>query len=164
MILETNPNTSGGSVDITTLAKESKQDTGNNSLSNIDSNIGAKSDVSASSDTGTFSLIALFKRLLDKLTNIISVKITDGAGIVNSRALGSQLINGDIGLVTNSIIHGETTGGTYIWNISIGASGSNTLDLTDLDLFIAPGELGTFCAVASANTNFNLSVNWTEDI
>ena len=47
---------------------------------------------------------------------------------------------------------------------SVLVNGSNTLDLTDLDLFIAPGELGTFCAVASANTHFNLSVNWTEDI
>lgn len=45
---------------------------GDNSLSNIDSNIGAKVDSVASSDTGTFSLIALFKRLLQGVTSLIS--------------------------------------------------------------------------------------------
>jgi hypothetical protein len=40
------------------------QTTGNTSLGNLDTNIGAQSDAVATSDTGTFSLLALFKRLL----------------------------------------------------------------------------------------------------
>lgn len=90
---------------------EAKQDIGNTSLSNIDTAIGAKSDAVASSDTGTFSLIALIKRLLDKLTSIISVRITDGAGTANTRQLGNQLTSADVGLITNTIMHGLTTGG-----------------------------------------------------
>lgn len=54
------------------LAVESKQDTGNTSLNNVDTNLGAKADASASSDTGTFSLISLFKRLLEKMTTLVA--------------------------------------------------------------------------------------------
>lgn len=50
--------------------KDANADT---SLTNIDTNIGAKADASATSDTGTFSLIALIKRLLAKLTAGIGV-------------------------------------------------------------------------------------------
>lgn len=39
-------------------------------LTNIDANFGAKADASASSDTGTFSLIALVKRLLSKIPEL----------------------------------------------------------------------------------------------
>lgn len=72
-------------------ATAERQDTGNGSLSsidsklsttntntgatatntgNIDTNLGAKADSAASSDTGTFSLIALFKRLLQSITTL----------------------------------------------------------------------------------------------
>lgn len=57
------------SVDTTGLATSAKQDTGNTSLNNIDTDIGAPADAAASSDTGTFSLIALFKRLLQRFTS-----------------------------------------------------------------------------------------------
>ena len=55
----------------TDASTEAKQDTGNASLSNLDANLGAKSNDVANSDTGTFSLIALFKRLLQKNTTLI---------------------------------------------------------------------------------------------
>ena len=41
--------------------------TGNDIVSSIDVNLGSKSDTEAESDTGEYSLIALFKRLLTKL-------------------------------------------------------------------------------------------------
>lgn len=47
------------------------QAAGNTSLSNLDTNIGAKDDSAASTDTGTFSLIGLFKRLLQNITNLL---------------------------------------------------------------------------------------------
>lgn len=38
-------------------------------------------------------------------------KITDGAGVVNTKQLGTALTSSDVGLVANTIIHGLTTGG-----------------------------------------------------
>lgn len=67
----------GGTLDgITALplptgaATEAKQDTGNTSIGNVDTNLGAKADVAAGSDTGTYSLISLFKRLLQGITTL----------------------------------------------------------------------------------------------
>jgi len=59
----------------TGAAIETKQDIGNASLSNLNVNLGAKADVPASTDIGTFSLISLFKRVLQKLTTIQSNQI-----------------------------------------------------------------------------------------
>lgn len=53
-------------------ATASNQATANNLLNNLDVNLGAKADASAGSDIGTFSLIALFKRLLQGITTLIS--------------------------------------------------------------------------------------------
>lgn len=47
-------------------ATAANQVTGNNLLNDISTNIGAKADEEATTDSGTFSLIALFKRLLGK--------------------------------------------------------------------------------------------------
>ena len=38
-------------------------------------------------------------------------KITDGAGVVNTKQMGTALTSSDVGLVTNTVIHGLTTGG-----------------------------------------------------
>lgn len=65
-------------IDKTGLATDTLQTTGNTSLNNIDTNLGAKADASASSDTGTFSLIAFIKRALTKLTTISTTQ-TDGS-------------------------------------------------------------------------------------
>lgn len=99
----------------------------------------------------------------------LKINATVGGTPVFTTINGTTANNGVTITNGNSIASYDTagttiTGGTYIWNISIGSSGSNTIDLTDLDLYIAPGETATFCAIASANTNFNISVNWTEDI
>lgn len=37
-------------------------------------------------------------------------------------------------------------------------------DLTNLDLFIAPGETTTFSIQAQASSTIGVSVNWSEDI
>jgi len=54
----------------TGAATAAAQGTGNTSIANVDTNLGAKADTAASSDTGTFSLIALLKRGLQSLTTI----------------------------------------------------------------------------------------------
>jgi|GEM_PF-6980645 len=128
----------GGSIDITTLAKEAKQDTGNTSLSNIDSTIGAKSDVSATSDTGTFSLISLFKRAIEKLTSGFAIltngtqksQIVDLDGhIANVQNLQTNFAGDEYALVTQSIIHGKTTagGGGYV-DVKVNPSGALTVE------------------------------------
>lgn len=54
----------------TGASTSAKQDTGNTSLGNIDTAIGAKADAAATTDAGTFSLIALIKRMLGKLPSL----------------------------------------------------------------------------------------------
>lgn len=65
-------NNSLSSIDtkLSSAATSALQTTGNNSLSSLDTNLGAKADAVATTDTGTFSLIALFKRSLEKLSTI----------------------------------------------------------------------------------------------
>jgi len=56
------------------------------------------------------------------------------------------------------------TGGTYLFNCSVSATGTNVLDVSPLNLYIAPGETMTFSGFASASSTQGVSVNWTEDI
>ena len=53
-------------------ATSALQNTTNTSLSSIDADLGAPGDAAATSDTGTFSLIALFKRGLTNWTTLLS--------------------------------------------------------------------------------------------
>lgn len=70
------------------LATSAKQDTGNASLASLDADLGAKADAAATTDTGTFSLIALFKRLLSQLTTALGAigTLTTNAISVRSQA------------------------------------------------------------------------------
>jgi hypothetical protein len=81
------------------------QTTGNTSLANLDTNLGAKADAAATTDTGTFSLIALFKRALQSLTTIgtntasvaTTTKQSDGTQktqLVN--AAGTEMLTGTV--------------------------------------------------------------------
>lgn len=54
------------------LATSAKQDTGNASLANIDADLGSPADAAATSDSGTFSLFALFKRGLGNWTTLLA--------------------------------------------------------------------------------------------
>lgn len=81
------------------------QTTGNTSLTNIDSNLGVTSDAAATTDTGTFSLIALIKRGLQNWTTLLarvpSLTVTstrllvDGSGVTQpvSDASGSLTVD-----------------------------------------------------------------------
>ena len=50
-------------------------------LGTFNTNLGATNDTAASTDTGTFSLIALIKRIAQRLTSLISA-MTDGTQVV----------------------------------------------------------------------------------
>lgn len=52
------------------------------SLANIDADLGAPADAAATTDTGTFSLIALVKRLLGKIPTLVAGRFpVDGSGV-----------------------------------------------------------------------------------
>lgn len=57
-----------------------------------------------------------------------------------------------------------TSGGTYIYNVQLGPSGSQFADLTPYDIFVAPTEILTVTGTAIANATIGVSLNWTEDI
>lgn len=65
-VSNTNPLPVTATISTTGLATDAT-DTNTGAIS---TNLGAKADASASSDTGTFSLISLFKRLLEKITTL----------------------------------------------------------------------------------------------
>lgn len=68
---------------ITGFALETTQLTGNTSLSNIDTAVGAKADAVATTDTGTFSLIALIKKVAQNIT-AMSAKLPAALGITTA--------------------------------------------------------------------------------
>jgi len=157
-------NSSSGSIDITTLAKEAKQDTGNTSLSSINTNIGAKSDTSATTDAGTFSLIALFKRSLEKLTSGFLI-LTNGTQksqlvdldghVANVQSLQTSFAGNEYALVTQSIIHGKTTGGggAYV-DVKVNPSGALTVEAN-----IVSSTLPTGASTSALQTTGNSSLS-----
>jgi hypothetical protein len=82
-------------------ATEAKQDTGNSSLSSIDT----------------------------KLTSPLTTKISDGTDVCDVVQLGVQLTSSDKGLVTNTVIHGLNSGGggTYV-DVKVTPSGAMTVE------------------------------------
>lgn len=56
------------------------------------------------------------------------------------------------------------TGSSYRFNLNIGASGTENIDLIPYDIFVAPGEQMTISAVATGNSTVGCSLNWSEDI
>lgn len=156
-----------GDIDLNTDQIETKLDTGNTSLNNIDTNIGAKADASATTDTGTFSLISLFKRLLTKVTTLVSnqtdgsqlTKITDGAGIVNTKQLGTALTNTDIGLVANTTIHGRSSsgGGTFV-DVKVNPSGSLQTAIGDITGVVGQNTMSNSLPVTIASNQTGIPV------
>lgn len=57
------------------------------------------------------------------------VRITDGGGIVNTKQLGTAVTNSDVGLITNTVIHGLTTagGGAFV-DVKVSPSGALTVE------------------------------------
>lgn len=106
---------SASSLPLPTGASTSaNQTTANTSLANIDADIGSTSDSAATTDSGTFSLISLFKRLL-------STKIPDQASGRIPVTLSSAGTNGSTAPTTSNLFGG--TDGTNLRAISTDASG-----------------------------------------
>lgn len=81
-------------------------------------------------------------------SNIVgSVKITDGTLVSGVKSLGTQVTTSDNALITNSVIHGLTTGGGggYV-DVKVNPSGALTADVSNsasLGVSTLPANLGT---------------------
>jgi len=83
--LQTTGNTSLATIatNTTSIATSALQTTGNTSLSSMVTNTGAQADAVATTDTGTFSLIALVKKVAQNIT-AMSAKLPAALGITTS--------------------------------------------------------------------------------
>jgi len=104
-------------------ATSANQTTANTSLSNIDTDLGALADSAATTDTGSFSLISLFKRLL-------STKLPDQSSGRIPVTLASAGTTGSTAPTTANLYAG--TDGTNLRAISVDSSGrANVNSLAD---------------------------------
>ncbi len=64
--------------------------------------------------------------------NPLPVEIQGSLGTADTRSLGSSLVTGDVGLVTNTVIHGQSTagGGSYV-DVKVNPSGALVADVSD---------------------------------
>ena len=81
---------------------------------------------------------------------------------------GSTADNGVTLTSANSLISVDTaqttsTGGTYVFNLSLNVANEAFIDLSDSEVFLAPGEILTFGVFSSTSATFSVSVNWSED-
>lgn len=133
-------------------ATSANQSTGNTSVGNVDTNLGAKADSSASSDTGTFSLIALFKRLLEKITAGLTVSGTvtanagtgpfpvsdnGGALTVDNGGTFAVQVSSALPVGTNAIGKLAANDGVDIGNVDVAsvAAGDNNIGNVDIETF-----------------------------
>lgn len=56
------------------------------------------------------------------------------------------------------------TGGTYQWGSTVDNPGGGDIDLLPYDLFIAPGEIGTFSGFSTITAALGMVINWSEDL
>jgi hypothetical protein len=72
---------SGGAAANSDPATGARQDTALTALTNLNTALGTPPDASATTDSGTFGLIALLKRLLGKFSTSASGLLVDGSGV-----------------------------------------------------------------------------------
>jgi len=79
-------------------------------------------------------------------------KITDGAGTVNTKQLGTALTGADVGLVTNTTIHGLSSGGggTYV-DVKVNPAGKLLVD-ADVTSSVLPTGAATEVTLATLAT------------
>lgn len=107
--------------------------------------LGAKADTSATTDSGTFSLIALFKRLLEKFTAGINTGgFTEKLSLSITTSATAYTANDNIGGIQTLSNILRTSGGTAILNgISLWALGNQKPNLY-IDFFDASPSNGTY--------------------
>jgi hypothetical protein len=90
---------------------------------------------------------------LDTSVDIQKTIITDGAGTVNTKQLGTALTSSDVGLVSQSVIHGLSSvgGGNYV-DVKVNPSGALTVEATINGALPLPTGAATETTLAALNT------------
>ena len=89
--------------------------------------------------------------------------ITDGAGTVNTKQLGTAITGSDVGLVTQGVIHGLSTagGGSYV-DVKVSPSGSLTTEISNTDYSLR-GTIDTNNSTSSPlNNNNTYTGTWVD--
>ena len=90
-------------------------------------------------------------------TPINGSTVDNGATITGGNSIASVDVAG-------TTITSLANRGSFIFNVSVGANGSQIIDLTPFEIYVAPGEILTVSGQGTAGTNTTASLNWTEDI
>ena len=82
---------------------------------------------------------------------------------------GSTADNGDTITSGNSVVSFDTagttvTGGNIEYNAIVAVGNSMYADVTDLDIYIAPGEILTFAIESTQSATVGVGVTWSEDL
>lgn len=137
-------------------ATAGNQTTANTSLGDIDTNLGAKADTAASSDTGTFSLIALFKRALQTFTSIKN----DTDAIAGYTATNATAANQTNGSQQAQIVQGGNAAGVEAGDFNgLIAGNHNTKTIP----FTTNGAIGAQVLLADTDVRkyASVSIVWT---
>ena len=73
-------------------------------------------------------------------------------------------ITGGNSLVSVDTTGSTLTGGVVLFNVVLGSTDCTFCDLSNYDIFIAPGETYTFAASSTNSAIQSIAVNWNEDI
>lgn len=92
-------------------------------------------------------------RMKPQFPNIISSRITDGTDTADVVQLGTAITTTDKGLVTNSVIHGQTTagGGSYV-DVKVNPSGALSTDASGSSIDIKNGKTIQFAKIDTASS------------
>ena len=145
----------------TGAATSANQTTTNTSLNNIDTDLGAQADASATTDTGTFSLISLIKRLLTKFTTTANGLKVDGSAVTQpvsgtfwqTTQPVSGTVTSNIGTTNGLALDATLTGGTQTTKVT---DGTNTVGVIKSDGTSAAGN-----AISAGYTGYTTSFSVT---
>jgi hypothetical protein len=67
-------------------------------------------------------------------------------------------------IVSANTVHTTSTGGRLLYALNINSAGSSVIDVSNFDIYVAPGEILTVSGFATASTAQSASLVWSEDI
>jgi hypothetical protein len=159
-----NPNgqaTMANSAPVVISSDQSPVSISSTALANIDADLGAQADAAATTDTGTFSLIAFVKRGLQNWTTLLSrIPSLGQSTMANSRPVTIASDQSDISIVEKAlIITGQAAQTAVVNNIIPATSGAAANDVGNYRSMsiqvVSTGTGGTFIFEQSNdNTNF----------
>jgi hypothetical protein len=152
--------TSGANVNITGSITIPVSST---NLANIDADIGSTNDAAAATDTGTYSLIALIKRLLSKLTTQLPAALgqTTMAASMPVTLASNQAAIATAGLLsvkTDQTTHGTTdkvAADLYVGGVAA-AGGTGVVGSSSTRVVLASGSTTTIVDAAATTNAANL--------